>query len=161
MDNTEKNITLSLNALTAKVDDLCSLYRENLDFQCMVYTYWTAKDVLGHLTFWHESFAKNLKDLVDEIKPNPLKGKLSEVNQMSVETTKNIPIEKLIKRIQKAQEIIEKNITSTSIVNIPYKKGSRSYSRLEHLQIVEGHINRHLKDLKKKMKTRPNTIYSK
>ena len=34
------------------------------DTQVAVYDDWTARDVLAHLTFWHESFARNLTDLV-------------------------------------------------------------------------------------------------
>ncbi len=151
--NTEQKIELSLKALIEKVDAFSSFFSQNLDFQYMIYPHWTAKDVLGHITFWHESFAKNLKDLADGVKPHPLKGKLSEVNQMSVDTTKNVSVESLIMRIQKAQKTIEKHITNTSIESIPYKKGSRNYSRLEHLQIVEEHIKRHLKDLMKNKKT--------
>ena len=116
----------------------------------MVYTYWTAKDVLGHVTFWHESFAKNLRDLSEGVKPNPLRGKLSEVNEMSVETTKDVPIKVLIKRLLTAHKTIEKHNTNTSIESIHYKKGSRNYSRLEHLQIVDRQIKRHLNDLRER-----------
>ena len=153
MSISEQNTELKLNALSDRVNELILFYKMDLDFHQMIYTYWTAKDVLGHLTFWHESFAKNLQDLAHGIKPSPLKGKLSEVNQMSVETTSAISIEALINRLEIAQNTIKQNIGNSLIESIPYKKGSRNYSRIEHLEIVEGHIRKHLKDLNKKIQT--------
>ena len=152
MNLSEQNIELKLKALSDGVAELISLYKKDLDFHEMIYQYWTAKDILGHLTFWHESFARNLKDLAEGVKPNPLKGSLSEVNRMSVETTSDVSIKALINRLKLAQNTVEQNIGNTSIDQIPYKKGSREYSRSEHLEIVAGHIRKHLKDLNKKSK---------
>jgi len=151
MSVSEQNIKLKLNTLSNRVNELVLLYQKDLNYNQMVYSYWTAKDVLGHLTFWHESFARNLQDLVNGTEPNPLKGKLSEVNQMSIDTTSSISINVLVNRLQIAQNIIKKNIGNTLIDSIPYKKGSRNYSRIEHLEVVENHIRKHLKDLNKKI----------
>ena len=81
---------------------------------------------------------------------NPLKGKLSEVNQLGVEATRPVPIDKLLVRLNIAQRVVEEHIFNTEVQLIPYKKGSRDYSRKEHLEIVAAHIKRHLKDLHKK-----------
>ena len=116
----------------------------------MVYAHWSAKDILGHLVFWHESFARNLRDIAQNQKPNPLKGKLSEVNQMGVDATHSVSIDRLINRQTAAQQVIDKHIFNTEVQLIPYKKGSRDYNRQEHLEIVAAHIKRHLKDLHKK-----------
>jgi len=144
------NIQQSLNFLHEKLEELYSFYQQELDFSVMVYKLWNAKDILGHLTFWHESFARNISDMGKDVKPQPLKGKLSEVNQQSVATTKAASIPELIQRIKQAQETIEQYIFNDSIGLIPYKKGSRDYSRQEHLDIVAAHIKRHLKDLNKR-----------
>jgi hypothetical protein len=61
MSTSEQNSKLKLNALSDRVDELISFYKQDLDFYRMIYSYWTAKDVLGHLTFWHESFANCTK----------------------------------------------------------------------------------------------------
>ncbi|MEM9672830.1 MAG: hypothetical protein AAF992_09560, partial [Bacteroidota bacterium] len=122
----------------------------DLDFSLMVYAHWSAKDILGHLVFWHESFARNLRDIAQNQKPNPLKGKLSEVNQMGVDATRSVSIDRLINRLTAAQLVIDKHIFNTEVKLIPYKKGSRDYGRLEHLEVVAAHIKRHLKDLHKK-----------
>jgi hypothetical protein len=57
-----------------------------------------------------------------------------------------------MKALQIAQNTIDQNIGNILIESIPYKKGSRNYSRIEHLEIVEGHIRKHLKDLNIKIK---------
>ena len=59
----------------------------------MVYEEWTAKDVLGHITFWHESFARNISDLVSDIKPAPLKGKFIDLNQRGVDEMRPYTLE--------------------------------------------------------------------
>ncbi|MDN5216323.1 hypothetical protein QQ020_29920 [Fulvivirgaceae bacterium BMA12] len=148
----ESDILTALMCLQNRVDQLIAFFRQELDFSEMIYEYWSARDILGHLTFWHESFSRNLSDLSNGKTPNPLKGKLSEVNRMSVETTRGIAIDVLIDRLCIAQNTINKHILNTSISSIPYKKGSRDYSRHEHLTVVADHFKRHLKDLHKKYK---------
>ncbi|MGE0560529.1 MAG: hypothetical protein AB7O47_01820 [Flavobacteriales bacterium] len=152
MQNT-LDIATRLKSLQHQMGDFITFYRQPIDFDKKVYTYWSAKDVLGHITFWHESFARNLNDLAQGKKPNPLKGKLSEVNDLSVNSTKENTIVELLNRLKAAQKIINNHILNDSILEIPYKKGSRNYTRLEHLDIVEKHISKHLKDLR--------TIYKK
>ncbi|MCB9360348.1 MAG: hypothetical protein H6587_02335 [Flavobacteriales bacterium] len=151
--NDELTIINQLETLRIVVKELINFYQQPTDFNKKVYTHWSAKDVLGHVTFWHESFARNLLDLAEGRKPNPLKGKLSEVNNLSVSTTKENTIQELLDRLEAAQNIINKHILNDAIIEIPYKKGSRNYTRLEHLGVVEGHLKKHLKDLKKACQT--------
>ena len=146
------DILKSLDLLNEKVSEFIHFFQQEITFDFMVYELWSAKDILGHIVFWHESFARNLKDISLGKKPNPLKGKLSEVNKMSVDTTRPVSVSDLIARLETAQKTIATHITNSSIELIPYKRGSRSYSRLEHLQVVEGHISKHLKDLRKVLK---------
>ena len=153
MGSTHDSIALNLELLRKELEDFIHFYQKGLDYHLMVYALWNAKDILGHITFWHESFARNISDLGEGIKPSPLKGKLSEVNRASVGTTKNVSVTDLIDRLKKAQQIVERYIFMEEIDLIPYKKGSRDYSREEHLLIVAQHIRRHLKDLKKIYKT--------
>ncbi|MEM9339244.1 MAG: hypothetical protein AAGA66_10985 [Bacteroidota bacterium] len=120
----------------------------------------TRKDILGHVTFWHERFTRNISDLGNGILPSPLKGKLSEVNKRSVETTKSEPIERLVARLKKAQVIIEQHVFDEKMGLTPYKKGSRDYDRVGHLEVVANHIRKHLKELTEEiwqgLKTKPS-----
>jgi len=149
----EKQIKSKVERLRCEVVTFANLFEQGLDYNVMVYEFWNAKDILGHITFWHESFARNISDLGKGIKPIPLKGKLSEINKQSVETTRKESIKNLIKRLKNAQDTIEEFIFLNSINLIPYKKGSRDYSRSEHLEVVANHIHKHLKDLTKKYGT--------
>ena len=146
----EKQIKSNVERLRNAVEAFSNLFEQGLDYNTMVYEFWNAKDILGHITFWHESFARNISDLGKGIKPSPIKGKLSEVNKQSVETTKNESIKKLIKRLKDAQDTIEEFIFMDKIDLIPYKKGSRDYSRSEHLEVVSNHIHKHLEDISNK-----------
>lgn len=150
MTDKEKHIKTKVDCLRNELENLITFFERGLDYERMVYESWNAKDTLGHITFWHESFARNISDLGTGIKPIPLKGKLSEVNKRSVETTKNESIEKLIKRLKDAQNTIEEFVFLDRINLIPYRKGSREYSKEEHLDVVSKHINKHLKDISKK-----------
>lgn len=153
MTTKEKQIKSNVERLRSEVETFANLFEHGLDYNMMIYEFWNAKDILGHITFWHESFARNISDLGKGIKPSPLKGSLSEVNKQSVETTRKESIEKLIKRLEDAQDTIEEFIYIDRINLIPYKKGSRDYSRSEHLEVVSNHIHKHLKDISKKYGT--------
>ena len=147
MSEQERLIRINVERLKSELCSFIAFFEEGLDYKKMIYELWNAKDVLGHVTFWHESFARNISDLGNGVEPTPLKGKLSEVNKLSVETTKAESIKNLIQRLKQAQKIIETFIYLEKIDLIPYKRGSRAYSREEHLEIVSNHIHKHLKDL--------------
>jgi|TARA_R110000782_G_scaffold1119_1_gene4096 hypothetical protein len=153
MTDKQEYIKTKVEILRTELKKFIIFFEQGLDYDKMVYEYWNAKDVLGHITFWHESFARNISDLGKNIKPSPLKGKLSEVNKQSVETTKNESVENLIKRLKEAQNTIEEYVFLDKVNLIPYKKGSRDYSKLEHLEVVSNHIHKHLKDISKKYST--------
>ncbi len=110
-----------------------------------VYEGWTAKDILGHITFWHESFARNLHDVAWWNKPSPLKGRYVDLNQQGVDEMRGYPMEEVIRRLETAQSVIRENILRPEVRMIPYRKGSRDYTPEEHLDIVNKHIQEHLK----------------
>ncbi len=149
----ENQIKSNVEHLRSEVDAFANLFEQGLDYNVLVYELWNAKDILGHITFWHESFARNILDLGKGIKPSPLKGRLSEVNKQSVETTRKESIKNLIKRLKDAQNTIEETILIDRINLIPYKKGSRDYSKSEHLEVVTNHIHKHRIDISKKYGT--------
>jgi hypothetical protein len=149
MKEINQQLESDLEQLKKELKEFIDFFKQGYDYGSMIYELWDAKNILGHITFWHESFARNISDLANEKIPNPLKGKLSEVNRLSVESTNAVPIAELILRLQQAQYTIEQHIYDKKIELIPYKKGSRDYTRSEHLQVVANHIRKHLKDLKK------------
>lgn len=58
----EKNIKTKVDSLKSKSEELFLFFEQKLDYNKMVYEYWNAKDILGHFTYWHESFANNISD---------------------------------------------------------------------------------------------------
>ena len=102
---------------------------------------WSAKEVLAHITFWHESFARNISDVGEGNEPHIFKGSMKNVIKRGVHENRDVPIDILLRRLRKAQRTIEKHIFNDSIGLIPYKQGSRPYTRAEHLDVVTRHIN--------------------
>jgi len=132
------------------VTDFLAFYSGGKDLSRIIYTEWTARDVLSHVASWHMSFARNLLDAVNNRKPSPFKGTLTEVNEREVKLLSQYSVAELIQKIKLAQEQVEQNIRNQGIVGIAYKKGSRDYSPIEHLEVVRRHIKSHLADLEAK-----------
>jgi len=142
-----KYLTALISELEETVHAFVAHFQQDKKFDGQIYAEWTEKDVLGHIVFWHESFARNVQALTRGHEPNVLKGKLSEVNLRSVESTRPHSIPSLLARLQEAQHVISTHVQHPDLALIPYKKGSRSYPPDEHLAVVNRHIQRHLKDL--------------
>lgn len=132
------------------VGDFLAFFEGRQDLGAVIYQEWTAKDVLGHIASWHRSFARNLLDAVNGVKPSPFKGTLSEVNERGVREMSAHTPEQLCRMIAEAQETISAHIADPKVTEIAYKKGSRSYSPIEHLEVVRRHIDGHLADLRRK-----------
>lgn len=147
----EQQLQYSLQSLERKVAELIEFFQQDKGYGQLVYPEWTAKDILGHITFWHESFARNLRDIAEGRKVNPLRGSLAEVNVTSVESTRTVSIEDLCQRLRAAQQVIAEHILDTNIEKIPYKVGSKDYAPLEHLEVVISHIQKHLQDISEKL----------
>ena len=135
------------------VNNLLTLFNNKHDFSKIIYTDWTAKDVLAHIVMWHESFANNIVDLINGNKLNLLKGLLYEINENGVKEYKKYTVEDLKIKIINAQDKINKNIENEKIKLIPYRKNSkREYTKEGHLEIVYKHIKGHYEDIVKKYK---------
>ena len=106
---------------------------------------WSAKDTLGHIAFWHESFARNVSALVNGREPHVLEGTYPDLNQRGVEASRAMTVGCIAGRIRRAQATIRRSIVKLPAdTAIPYRKGSRLYSPDEHLAMVRGHIIAHL-----------------
>jgi hypothetical protein len=141
-----------LKQLNETISQLIDVYKNIADPEMAVYEEWTAKDILGHIVFWHESFARNVRDIVNDIKPTPLKGKYCDLNQRCFDEMSTKTVETLTKRLEAAHRVIQENILNPKLVLIPYKKGSRDYMPDEHLDIVNKHVKEHLSGIRKASK---------
>jgi hypothetical protein len=141
-----------LKQLDETISQLFDVYQNMTNPETAVYEEWTAKDILSHIVFWHESFARNVQDIVNDIKPTPLMGKYSDLNQRCFDEMRTKTVDDIIKRLEAAHSIIRENILNPKLVLIPYKKGSRDYTPDEHLDIVNEHIKEHLNGIRKASK---------
>lgn len=114
-----------------------------------VYPGWSAKDVLGHLVGWHDSFARNTRDLSLGVKPKPLKGCLQDLNDQFAAESRALDVPALAARLRAAQTLLGEHILNPRVEIIPYRVGSRSYSPEDHLEIVQQHIRHHIRDIQK------------
>ena len=71
-----KTRKILLQRLNVTLVKLYELYRDGIDLEIEIYEGWSARDILGHITFWHESFARNVNALIEGNKPSPLKGNM-------------------------------------------------------------------------------------
>ena len=116
---------------------------------------WSVQDTLGHIAFWHESFARNVKAMVEGREPDVLEGSYPDLNRMGVERSRKMGVGQIAGRIRRAQGVIRRSIlTLPAGTQIPYRKGSRDYTPDEHLEIVRDHIIAHLNRIEKAKKRR-------
>jgi hypothetical protein len=136
-----------LEALTQTVEELILLFDTLEDVDRMVYESWSARDILAHVTFWHESFARNVHDLVRGIKPSPLKGRYRDLADQCFNEFRPLEFAQIMARFKSAHKLIQAHITNPCIELIPYRIGSRAYRAEEHLEIVREHLKKHIKDI--------------
>jgi len=138
-----------LHQLNTTISELTGIYRNLPDPEILVDDVWTAKDILGHVTFWHESFARNVGDLSKAVKPTPLKGRLGDLNQRGMDEMRDCTTQDVMRRLEEAHKVIQDNILNTGLKLIPYRRGSRGYSPEEHLEITNDHIRGHLQKIER------------
>jgi hypothetical protein len=148
MDTESKLREVLLTVLNNTICSFLEFYQQESDFDNIFIGEWTAKQVIMHVTFWHESFARNVRDLALGIKPKILIGTYAALNTRAFEEMGQLSMTEIANRLQHAQEMIQRYILNPKLGMIPYKARSRDYSPEEHLEIVHLHIQDHLKDLK-------------
>jgi hypothetical protein len=121
----------------------------NLPDDVLVDGSWTVRDVVGHVTFWHESFARNVDDLVHGRRPTPLRGRLSDLNERGVAEARTLPLDMIVDRFRAAHATIHASILSPALGLIPYRVGSRPYAPGEHLAVVRDHVRAHARSLER------------
>ena len=144
-----------LKQLDEAVDDIIGVVRKIANPETLQVDDWTAKDTLGHIAFWHESFARNVRALSDGRQPKVLEGKYPDLNQQGVEQSRAMSVGQIAGRIKRAQRVIRRDIVKLpGDLQIPYRKGSRSYLPDEHIISVRDHIVAHLHRIEKASRRR-------
>jgi hypothetical protein len=76
-----------------------------------------------------------------------VKGTLADLNQRGVDELRACTLNEVSARLAAAHRVIQANILNPKLTLIPYRKGSREYSPEEHLDMVNKHIEQHLKGI--------------
>ncbi len=108
---------------------------------------WSARMVLAHVVFWHESFARNVVDLAAGRAPTPLRGTYAVLGERARASLGHLEIDALVVRLDAAQAAIRRDIGSPTLGLIPYRRGSRPYGPTEHLRVTADHVAAHVADI--------------
>ena len=90
---TRKDLLIQFNDIASKTVEF-SQSVTNPDIP--MYEGWTVKRTLGHILFWHESFARNVRDLADGVKPTPVSGAYSELNRRCFEELETVTFHEVL-----------------------------------------------------------------
>lgn len=133
--------------LDAVIEQLVRVFRALPSPDGAVDDHWTARDVIGYLVFWHESFARNVDDLANGRVPTPLRGRMADLNDGGVAEMRVLPVEEVVRRLLAARATVRAGIFTPRLGVIPYRIGSRPYTHDEHLEVVRDHVVAHLRGL--------------
>lgn len=109
---------------------------------------WTVKDMLGHITFWHENYAANYKALAQRKDP-PLPEDMSTINTAGALLYKKYSTKELVSKLRNANKSLYRSIVVKKVPRMTYSKGGRVYETLDFLETVVRHIETHTKQVKK------------
>jgi len=144
-DRSELAVRTELLAeLDSAVERLLAAAAANVSDDVLVDGSWSVRDVVGH-----ESFARNVDDLVHARRPTPLRGRLSDLDKRGVAEAGAVPLDAIVDRLRGAHATIRASILSPTLGLIPYRVGSRSYTPSEHLEVVRHHIRAHARSLER------------
>ena len=110
---------------------------------------WTVKDVLCHITFWHQYYARQYADLATRKKPFIFTSKGgSKRNQEGVNSLRHLSKKALLKLLNKSNKSLYNSIVIKKISGMDYTD-KKHYKSEEFLDVVIGHIKRHTVQVRK------------
>lgn len=142
-----KDYTVLFSSLTDTVEKFIAGVNSK-KLTAMTTDEWSVKDQLCHITFWHENYAVNYEALANKKDPLLPEG-MSTINMAGVLSLKKYSTKKLIERLRKANKSLYKSIVIKKVPRMTYSRGGRVYETQDFLEMVIGHINTHLKLVKK------------
>lgn len=143
------NIVKTLLAQLSNNLEIFILEVQNKNLNLMATDKWTVKEVLCHITSWHEYYAANYKALASGIKPPLYDGSLAARNLDSVKELAHFQTSDLINRLRLANNILGESIIVGKVEKMTYKKSGREYTTPDFLDLVSRHIATHTKQVRK------------
>ena len=108
---------------------------------------WTVKDVLGHITFWHQYYAQQYESLARGEDPYyhlSLAGK----NEEGRKKMQRVSKKELVRELLKANDSLGVSILDKKVPMMRYM-ARRTYSTEEFLDVVISHIQRHTRQVRR------------
>ena len=145
-------IEIAFNNLTSALEKFKEVYSSQVSSN-MVTNEWSVKDILCHITYWHNYYADNLNAEAKGEKYLFPKIKYSILSQKGFELLRPYSSEELFKMIDNSHLKIRDSIFVGKVSEMTYREGSKPYPIIEFLHIVEGHIRGHTKDIRLRKKS--------
>lgn len=148
----EQNMAQILAVERAALHNFVSLYTNTAHLNHQVYPLWRVQDLLSHMVFWQEAFARNVKAMALDQPLQPLRGSMKELNEESV--LGDGSIDELLERLYRAQQDIEKYTVKLPLdAQIPYRKNAQKYTPIRHVAVAAEHFTYHTKHIKNAVET--------
>lgn len=111
---------------------------------------WGAHEVLSHIVFWHETYARILEAMAEGHQPAVLVGVFPEFNRIAVERLRTVPDAVLVARLRRANAIVVAALGSLSPhARVRIKSGTNARGPVEFADRVEAHLRGHLEELRR------------
>ena len=110
---------------------------------------WGAHEVLSHIVFWHETYARVLEPLSRGRDPILLDGVFREFNRIAVARLRNVPDVALAARLRRANVIVAAALAALPPgARIRIRTGAKPRGPREFADGVDAHLRGHLAELR-------------
>ncbi len=111
---------------------------------------WGPREMLCHIVFWHETYARIAHAINTGQDPMPLVGTFPEFNRQSVLELGQVPVTVLVARLRRAQRrFAGELLTMSPSSRITIKVGARGRGPLEFVLKTDAHIRGHLDEVRR------------
>jgi hypothetical protein len=113
--------------------------------------YQTARDVLSHLVYWHREYVDIACALMEGRRPELKQGTYAELNAAAAVEFGDVPMSDLADRLLELQASLEIALRALPDwgLKYPVKHGSRVKPVEDRLPVIESHIVKHIKRLRR------------
>ena len=111
---------------------------------------WGPREVLIHLVFWHEQYARIGEDMAAKRQPVMLRGTFKELNRTAVAENNSVPVETLIERWDSAHKrfVHVAKMRNAHHLKFSLREKSKQWPMADIIRLAAGHIQNHQSDLR-------------
>lgn len=115
---------------------------------------WGPREVLAHISYWHERYVEIIESAAAGHEPSPLSASFRDLNARAVEAMAHESIRTMARRLIKAQGRLEAIAPEARRrrLRVAIKAGAKQWPVGELLVRVEGHIRGHQATLRRELR---------